>query len=54
VFNGSNVGEKIDISANGGRTRLSRDVGNVTMVSMVSSTSNSPPWAAPTTSWSTI
>jgi Ca2+-binding RTX toxin-like protein len=31
VFNGSNVGEKIDISANGGRTRLSRDVGNVTM-----------------------
>jgi Ca2+-binding RTX toxin-like protein len=31
VFNGSNVGEKIDISANGGRTRLSRDVGNVNM-----------------------
>ena len=30
-FNGSNVGEKIDISANGGRVRLSRDVGNVTM-----------------------
>ena len=30
-FNGSNVGEKIDISANGGRVRLFRDVGNVTM-----------------------
>src|SRR5713226_6316204 len=31
VFNGSNAGENIDISANGGRTRLFRDVGNVTM-----------------------
>jgi Ca2+-binding RTX toxin-like protein len=30
-FNGSNVGENIDISANGGRARLFRDVGNVTM-----------------------
>jgi Ca2+-binding RTX toxin-like protein len=31
LFNGANIGEKIDISANGTRTRLSRDVGNVTM-----------------------
>jgi Ca2+-binding RTX toxin-like protein len=31
LFNGSNVGENIDISANGSRTRLFRDVGNVTM-----------------------
>ena len=31
VFNGSNVGEHIDISANGTRTTLHRDVGNVTM-----------------------
>ncbi len=31
VFNGSNVGEHMDISANGGRVRLFRDVGNVTM-----------------------
>ena len=31
VFNGSNVAENIDISANGGRVRLSRDVGNITM-----------------------
>ena len=31
MFNGSNVGENIDISANGGRVRLFRDVGNVTM-----------------------
>jgi Ca2+-binding RTX toxin-like protein len=31
VFNGSNAGERIDISANGTRTRLFRDVGNVTM-----------------------
>ena len=31
VFNGSNVNENIDISANGGRVRLFRDVGNVIM-----------------------
>ena len=30
-FNGSNVNENIDLSANGSRLRLSRDVGNVTM-----------------------
>jgi Ca2+-binding RTX toxin-like protein len=30
-FNGANVGENIDISANGSRARLFRDVGNVTM-----------------------
>jgi Ca2+-binding RTX toxin-like protein len=30
-FNGSNVGENIDISANGSRARLFRDVGAVTM-----------------------
>jgi Ca2+-binding RTX toxin-like protein len=30
-FNGANIGEKIDFSANGGRLRLTRDVGNVTM-----------------------
>ncbi len=30
-FNGSNVGEKIDLSANGSRLRLFRDVANVTM-----------------------
>jgi Ca2+-binding RTX toxin-like protein len=30
-FNGSNIGEKIDISANGSRARLSRDVANVSM-----------------------
>ena len=31
VFNGANVAESIDISANGSRTRLFRNVGNVTM-----------------------
>ena len=31
LFNGANIAEKIDISANGGRTRLTRDVGNVVM-----------------------
>ena len=31
LFNGSNVGEHMDVSANGGRVRLFRDVGNVTM-----------------------
>jgi Ca2+-binding RTX toxin-like protein len=31
VFNGANVNENIDISANGGRVTLARDVGNVVM-----------------------
>jgi Ca2+-binding RTX toxin-like protein len=31
LFNGANVAENIDISANGGRVRLTRDVANVTM-----------------------
>ena len=31
LFNGSNVSENIDISANGSRVRFTRDVGNVTM-----------------------
>ena len=31
MFNGSNVGEHIDISANGGRARMFRDIGAVTM-----------------------
>jgi Ca2+-binding RTX toxin-like protein len=31
VFNGSNAAERFDISANGGRTRLSRDVGGIVM-----------------------
>jgi Ca2+-binding RTX toxin-like protein len=30
-FNGSNAGENIDISANGSRVRLTRDVANITM-----------------------
>ena len=31
LFNGANIDENIDISANGGRARLSRDVANITM-----------------------
>lgn len=31
IFNGSNVSENISISANGQRTRFTRDVGNITM-----------------------
>ncbi len=31
LFNGSNVSENIDLSANGSRARLTRDVGNVVM-----------------------
>ena len=31
VFNGANINENMNISANGQRARLSRDVGNVTM-----------------------
>ena len=31
LFNGANIAENIDISANGERTRLTRDVGNIVM-----------------------
>src|SRR4029077_12291224 len=31
LFNGSDLAERMDISANGGRVRLSRDVGNIAM-----------------------
>jgi Ca2+-binding RTX toxin-like protein len=31
VFNGSNAGEKMDVSANGGRVRFTRDVANIVM-----------------------
>jgi Ca2+-binding RTX toxin-like protein len=31
LFNGANISEKIDISANGGRIRFTRDIANVTM-----------------------
>ncbi|MBR1277074.1 S-layer family protein [Bradyrhizobium sp. AUGA SZCCT0283] len=31
VFNGANIAENIDIAANGGRVRLSRDVANIVM-----------------------
>ena len=31
VFNGSNVGENMDVSANGGRVRFTRNVANITM-----------------------
>ena len=31
LFNGSNIGEIMEISANGGRARLTRDVGTITM-----------------------
>ena len=31
LFNGANIAEQIDISANGGRVRFVRDVANVTM-----------------------
>jgi Ca2+-binding RTX toxin-like protein len=31
VFNGANIDEKIDLSANGSRVRLTRDVANITM-----------------------
>jgi Ca2+-binding RTX toxin-like protein len=31
VFNGSNIGERIDVSANGSRATLFRDVGTITM-----------------------
>jgi Ca2+-binding RTX toxin-like protein len=30
-FNGANIAEKLDVSANGGRVRVTRDVGNIVM-----------------------
>ena len=54
LFNGANVNETIDISANGGQARFTRDVANIAMDVDNSSTSSSTPWAAPTRSRSTI
>src|SRR5258705_9773828 len=31
LFNGANIAEKIDLSANGGRLRFTRDVANIVM-----------------------
>ena len=31
LFNGANVGEKIDISANGGRALFTRNIANIIM-----------------------
>src|SRR5204862_6493876 len=31
LFNGANIAEKIDISANGGRVRFTRDIASITM-----------------------
>jgi hypothetical protein len=31
LFNGANIAEQIDISANGGRVRFTRDIASVTM-----------------------
>ena len=53
LFNGANISENIDISANGSRALLTRDVANVTMDLNGVERSTSTPWAAPTTSWST-
>ena len=53
LFNGANIAEKIDLSANGGRLRFTRDVGNIAMDPTTSNTSNFTPSAAPTPSPST-
>ena len=53
LFFGSNASENIDVSANGGRVRLSRDVGNVTMDLNDVERSTSAPAAGPTPSPST-
>ena len=31
VFNGANINERMDVSANGGRVRFTRDVATITM-----------------------
>ena len=54
LFNGANVNENIDISANGQRVRFSRDVANITMdLNGDRGRSTSTPWAGPTPSPST-
>ena len=53
LFNGANVSENIDISANGGHARLFRDVANVTMDLNDVETIDLHAWAAPTPSRST-
>ena len=54
VFNGANIGENIDISANGGRVRLTRDVGAITMdLNSVEHIQLQLLWAVPTPSRST-
>ena len=53
IFNGANVSEKIDISANGSRVRFTRDVATSRWTSTASRASTSTPWAGPTRSRST-
>ena len=53
-FNGANLAEKIDLTANGSRARLTRDVGTVTMDLNGVEQVNVAPWAAPTPSRSAI
>ena len=53
VFNGANINENIDISANGERVRFTATSPTSPWTSTTSSTSISTPSAAPTTSWST-
>ena len=53
-FNGANINEKIDISANGTRARFTRDVANITMDINSVEQSTSWPSAVPTTSRSAI
>ena len=50
VFNGANINENIDISANGPRAGCSATSAISPWTSTASSTSSSPRWAAPTTS----
>ena len=52
LFNGANIGENIDISANGERARLFRDVGTITMDMNDVEHIRSMRWADPTISWS--
>ena len=54
LFNGANIAEKIDISANGSRVRFTRDVANIVDgPERRRRRSTSTPWAGPTPSPST-
>ena len=53
AFNGSNIGELIDVTDNAGRVRVTRNIGTITLELDNTETLDVPPSVAPTRSPST-